>query len=144
MNKPTPLFPLRPDDATWRARLEQLAARGQAEALAWQVTRHAATEPPFSGRYENWWQPGHYRCIVCDRLLFDSDAKFDAGCGWPSFWRAHPGAIVEREDLSHGMRRTETLCAGCGAHLGHVFDDGPPPSGRRYCMNSAALRWVTE
>lgn len=134
-------FPQRPDDARWQAHLQALLERGEAEPLAWQVTRHAATERPFTGRYEDWWRPGRYHCIVCGAHLFDSDAKFDAGCGWPSFWRARPGAIVERPDHSHGMLRTETLCAGCGAHLGHVFDDGPPPTGRRYCMNSAALRW---
>ena len=128
-------FPIQKTDAEWRA---LLATKG-AEPMAYEVTRHAYTERPYTGRYEQVWADGSYHCICCGNRLFDSQTKFDAGCGWPSFYDAAPGAIVERTDTSHGMRRVETLCSQCGAHLGHVFDDGPHPTGLRYCMNSAAL-----
>jgi peptide-methionine (R)-S-oxide reductase len=128
-------FPVQKSDAQWQAEL----ASKQAESVAYQVTRQAATERPFTGKYEAHWADGSYHCICCGAKLFDSDTKFDAGCGWPSFSEAIPGAIQENVDRSHGMVRVETVCAQCGAHLGHVFPDGPQPTGLRYCMNSAAL-----
>jgi peptide-methionine (R)-S-oxide reductase len=119
----------------WKALLAQKGA----EPGAFQVTREAATERPFSGKYEREWADGSYHCICCGAKLFDSATKFDAGCGWPSFDKAVPGAIEEIRDTSHGMVRVETVCAQCGAHLGHVFEDGPTDTGLRYCMNSASL-----
>ena len=119
----------------WKALLAQKGA----EPGAFQVTREAATERPFSGKYEREWADGSYHCICCGAKLFDSATKFDAGCGWPSFDKAVPGAIEEIRDTSHGMVRVETVCAQCGAHLGHVFEDGPTETGLRYCMNSASL-----
>ncbi len=104
------------------------------------VTQTAGTERAFSGEYWNVWDDGTYHCVVCDEALFDSETKFDAGCGWPSFDRAlSDDKVTEKRDISHGMIRTEVVCTGCGAHLGHVFPDGPTETGARYCMNSASL-----
>jgi len=128
-------YPIDKTEAQWQALLQAK----RAEPLAFEVTRQAATERPFTGKYEAHWADGSYHCICCGTKLFDSDTKFNAGCGWPSFWQAVPGAILQQQDHSHGMLRTETVCAQCGAHLGHVFPDGPGPQGLRYCMNSAAL-----
>ena len=124
---------------TFEATEEELRARLTPEQFA--VTQHAGTEPAFTGEYWNMKDDGTYHCIVCDAELFTSDTKYDSGTGWPSFWQAIGEDRVEtRTDASHGMVRTEAVCANCGAHLGHVFPDGPQPSGQRYCMNSASLR----
>lgn len=131
-----PRYPVRKSDRQWRAELDP---------AAYAVTRHSATERAFSGRYWNHWAPGQYRCIGCGAELFDSSSKFDAGCGWPSFWQALEDGRIERlADHAHGMTRVEVRCAACGSHLGHVFDDGPAPTGERYCINSAAIHFAPD
>lgn len=119
------------DDAELRKRLT-------AEQYA--VTQRAGTEAAFTGKYWNCHEDGTYRCVVCNEELFASDTKFESGSGWPSFWEPiSEDRVVRKVDNSHGMTRVEAVCAKCGAHLGHVFPDGPDPTGERFCMNSASL-----
>ena len=111
--------------------------------VQYEVTQNAGTERPFTGEYWNMFDDGRYDCIVCGTHLFTSDTKFDAHCGWPSVYQAIDDSRVSFiEDRSHGMIRVEVRCATCGAHLGHVFPDGPAPTGDRYCMNSASLKFA--
>ena len=118
-------------DAEWRAQLDP---------MQFEVARKAATERPFTGKYWDHWSDGNYNCVGCGTPLFKSDTKFDAGCGWPSYFEPINSEVVERiVDKTHGMVRVEVRCNHCGSHLGHVFEDGPEPTGERFCINSAAI-----
>ncbi|MEY4719543.1 MAG: hypothetical protein RL563_2161 [Pseudomonadota bacterium] len=119
------------DDRVWREKLTP---------AQFHICREKGTEPPFTGKYTDCTDDGVYHCVCCGHALFTSDSKFHSGCGWPSFFQPlTENSLEEHQDLTHGMRRIEVTCSQCGAHLGHVFNDGPLPTGLRYCINSVAL-----
>ena len=129
-------YKVKKTDAEWKAQLDP---------MQFEVARHAATERPFSGKYWDHWSEGNYNCVGCGTPLFKSDTKFDAGCGWPSYFEPINSEVVERiTDKTHGMVRVEVRCNNCGSHLGHVFDDGPEPTGERFCINSAAINFAAK
>jgi len=129
-------YKVKKTDAEWKAQLDP---------MQFEVARHAATERPFTGKYWDHWSDGNYNCIGCGTPLFKSDTKFDAGCGWPSYFEPINSEVIERiVDKSHGMVRVEVRCNNCGSHLGHVFEDGPEPTGERFCINSAAINFEPE
>lgn len=123
-------FPMKKSDEQWKAQLTPEQFR---------ILREKDTEAPFTGKYDHFFEDGLYRCAGCEQPLFRSQTKFDSGCGWPAFYNAIEGAVLTSKDDSFGMQRDELLCSRCGGHLGHVFNDGPPPTGLRYCINSASL-----
>ncbi|WP_233203886.1 peptide-methionine (R)-S-oxide reductase MsrB [Halegenticoccus soli] len=129
-NDGAPTADLPRSEAEWRERL------GDEE---YRILRERGTEARFSGEHVDRTDDGVYTCAGCGAVLFDSETKYDSGCGWPSFYAANEGNIERRTDTRHGMRRVEILCANCDGHLGHVFDDGPEPTGKRFCINSVAL-----
>lgn len=132
--KPAKKYEVHFTDAEWKKRLDP---------EAYDILRHGGTERAFTGKYWDNHTAGTYRCAGCDLELFSSATKFDSGTGWPSFWAPiRPSAVEKKTDSSFGMLRTEILCSRCGGHLGHVFDDGPQPTGLRYCMNGNALKFI--
>ncbi len=123
-------YPTQKSEAEWKAQLTE---------EQYKILREKGTERPFTGQYNLHFDNGTYKCMACDTPLFESDSKFESGCGWPSFDESIPGSIEYIKDTSHGMVRTEILCANCGSHIGHVFDDGPTQTGQRYCVNSVSI-----
>jgi peptide-methionine (R)-S-oxide reductase len=135
MNPSSPTPKIVKTDAEWKAQLTPDQYR---------VTRQHGTERAFTGKYWDHWQAGRYNCVGCGTPLFESSTKFDAGCGWPSYSEPINSTVIDRiEDRSHGMVRIEVRCNKCGSHLGHVFDDGPAPTGERFCINSASIDFDT-
>lgn len=128
-------YPIERSEAEWRERLSDEQYR---------ILRKKGTEAPHTGKYNLHFEQGEYRCAACNTKLFESDQKFESGCGWPSFDDAIEGSIEYVQDRSFGMIRTEILCANCGSHLGHVFDDGPTETGQRYCVNSASIEFESK
>ncbi len=131
--EPTATFPLSLTDAEWHERLTP---------VQYDILRDAGTERPYTSQLNDEHRRGTFTCAACDRKLYASDTKFDSGTGWPSFYQALPHAVVEITDRSFGFTRTAVSCANCGGHLGHVFDDGPQPTGLRYCMNGVAMKFL--
>ncbi len=132
-DKSNKTYAVQKTDAQWQ---------GQLDPLQYQVTRQAATEQAFSGKFWDHFEAGRYQCVGCNTPLFESQTKFDAGCGWPSYWAPIDRDVIERvADTTWGMTRIEVRCQRCGSHLGHVFKDGPKPTGERFCINSAALNF---
>ena len=129
------IFPKQASDKYWKENLSEESYR---------ILREKGTEPPFSGKYNLHFENGYYLCKACENPLFKSDQKFDSGCGWPSFDDAIKGSVKNILDKSHGMIRTEIVCNNCGGHLGHVFNDGPTETGKRYCVNSLSIDFKKE